>query len=224
MLRAHLIHFALLAVLFLVQLIASAVLLGGIADQARYGPKDTCLLFISNYHQESTIYVFQARSSTCTNLIALGAGSLVLTIPVAIVSLFYASKATPKMLLPSGAVSAAAPAQLSAWMLEGKPRAVAMCLAVLASISAFMCATGAIAGWVGLAQSCREFESVPGATCAETFEHGFFHDSDPSVTYVKNMHTVAAAVTAAWVMLGTWAVTVALEWRSWVASGKSQWW
>jgi hypothetical protein len=183
----------------LIQLTTAAILTGGVTSQAQYGPGNVCLFYISNYHVESSSYVFNARSSECTNLIVLGSFAIVLTVFMAIMYLYFTTND------------------------KIRPGNLSLTVAILSSVFAVLCLIGAGTASAGIAQTCREFESLTGGDCAAVFSTGFLFDGDVSVTYYRNLATVVAAVNATWILFLSWVIFAGLEWYHW-KKDNSKWW
>ncbi|KAJ3316366.1 hypothetical protein HDU76_001862 [Blyttiomyces sp. JEL0837] len=172
-----------------IQLFTSILTLGGIADQARYGPSKVCLLFIEDYQTSKDTagyYLFTANSSACSGIIGLATAGMLLSILIGGISLFY--------------------------IVRSEFRAVRLIfgMAVLSAIYTVMALIMAIVSSAGLNKTCTEFKNGGGFACDTIFNTGFFEGATDQ-TYKKNLGTVQAAVASAWFCFISWVAYTALE-------------
>ena len=174
-------------------------MLGGVVSNAQYGPSNVCLFYISNYHVESSSYVFSARSSECSNLIALASVALVFSVVMGGLFLYYGAKEIIR------------------------PAALTLTSAILSTLFTIVCLVGAATASAGLAQTCNQFENLTGGQCSSVFSTGFLYDGDVTVTYYRSLSVVFAAVNASWVLTIAWFLYAGLEWINW-RTENSKWW
>jgi hypothetical protein len=135
----------------------------------------------------------------CANLIALGAFGIVFTLVLGFIFLSYTYREVTR------------------------PNIVTLMTAILSSVYTFICVVAAITGSVGLAQTCSQFESVSGGSCASVFSTGFLYNGDTTTTYIMDLGVTIAAINACWVLTVAFFVYSGLEWINY-KSESSKWW
>ncbi|KAJ1549366.1 hypothetical protein HK405_004556 [Cladochytrium tenue] len=171
-----------------VQLFTAALTIGGIADQARYGPSAVCLLYIQDYQDDPNntgYYLFSASSTSCSGVIGLAAVGLLLALGMGGVSLYY--------------------------IVRSEFRAVRLIfgMAVVATVYTLMSLVMAVVGTVGVSHTCQEFTGA-GYSCATIFTGGFF-EADTQTTYTKSLAVIQMSVVASWFCFISWAAYAFLE-------------
>ncbi|KAI9204391.1 uncharacterized protein BJ171DRAFT_581969 [Polychytrium aggregatum] len=179
-------------VIHFVQLICAAILTGGIAEQAQYGPSNTCLLFISNYQRvTNTHYLFTAISPSCSFVVAIGAIGIILSLVLGAGSLFFLFRN------------------------ESRAGRVILVFFVISTIYSILLLVASSVASAGIRTTCGFLEQS-GTSCDAIFAGGFFEDTDQ--TYIKNLTTVYAAIGAGWFGLIVWIAYTVIEFRNWKAS------
>ncbi|TPX66372.1 hypothetical protein SpCBS45565_g04491 [Spizellomyces sp. 'palustris'] len=194
------VQLAALCALHIVQLISAAIFVGGIADQAEYGPR-ICLLFVSNYRNEGTEFIFEAESGACHFAVGVGSVGIVLALIALVSTLYYYLNATRTV----------------------RTKTVALVSAIVSSLYAILLLITVSIVSVGLTNTCRQFENVQGHSCSEVFATGFFYEGIVERLYRKNLSVVWIAVSAGWISVGTWALYSIVEWWTWKFR-MNKWW
>ncbi|KAL2920149.1 hypothetical protein HK105_200215 [Polyrhizophydium stewartii] len=187
-------------VLALVNLISNSVFTFGLWDQAQYGLGGICLLFIENYHKDTTLnsFVFSAYSGSCSSAVSFGLFSFV-------------------------AIAAIAGARFLFLRKRQEPSTrVIFAFALVASFMAFLFLIMASIVTAGLNQTCSGIESADTRSCGAVFHDGFFA-GDTNKLYPKNLNTVRAAVGAGWMVLISWGAIAGIEWYSYRQTS-NKWW
>ncbi|KAJ3048319.1 hypothetical protein HK097_010679, partial [Rhizophlyctis rosea] len=155
---------------YLYLLILASILTGGVADQARYGPSNVCLLYVKDYHVSSgDTFSFNATSPACSWVVGFGTITILLTLLLGLTSLFY--------------------------LLTHQPRSrpVILAFASLATFTTFILFISAAVTSAGIKQTCSELEAPNhGLKCETLFANGFFVDETKKL-YGKDLKTVGAA-------------------------------
>ena len=86
-----------------------------------------------------------------------------------------------------------------------------------------MCLVAASTASVGIAQTCSQFESVSGESCASVFSTGFLYNGDPKKTYVMDLGVTLSAINSCWVLTIAYFVYSGLEWINY-KNDSSKWW
>ncbi|KAJ3113202.1 hypothetical protein HDU96_003636 [Phlyctochytrium bullatum] len=178
--------------LHFVQLFTSLLTLGGIADQARYGPSNICILFIEDYQMDKSnpgYYLFSANSSACGGIIGLAAIGLVLALAIGGLSLYY--------------------------IVRAEFRAVRLIfgMAVVAAVFTLLAIVEASIATAGINKTCSQFTSQ-GFQCSTVFSGGFF-ETDTQKTFGKSLGVINMAVVSAWFNAISWGAYAVLEFLNW---------
>ncbi|KAJ3416179.1 hypothetical protein HDV05_002824 [Chytridiales sp. JEL 0842] len=173
------------------------MVLGGIADQARYGPSRICILFIEEYMQDPQnlgLYLFSANSSACSGIIGLASAGLLFALLIGSVSLYY--------------------------IIRSEFRAVRLIfgMALTSALYTVIALIMAAVATAGINRTCSEFQSE-GFSCSTIFTGGFF-ESNTQQTYSKSLGIINMSVVSAWFCFVSWACYTALEWLNWRNSGE----
>ncbi|KAJ3121450.1 hypothetical protein HK101_006744 [Irineochytrium annulatum] len=178
--------------LHFVQLITAILALGGIADQARYGPSNICILFIEDYQNDVAnpgYFLFSANSAACSGIMGLAIGGMILALAIGGLSLYY--------------------------IVRAEFRAVKLIFAMALIAGAYTCAAIVMASiaTAGITSTCKQFQSF-GFGCSTVFSGGFF-ETDTQKTYAKNLNTINMAVASAWICATSWLAYAVLEFLNW---------
>ncbi len=104
-----------------------------------------------------------------------------------------------------------------------RPAPLKLVTAVLCSIYTIFCLVGAATASAGLAQTCKQFESVSGSSCGEIFSSGFLYNGDPSVEYLMDLGTTIAAINSCWILTVCYLLYSGLEWMNY-RYDTAKWW
>lgn len=175
-----------------VQLFTSLLTLGGIADQARYGPSNICILFITDYRDDKNnpgYFLFAANSTSCSGIMGLAAAGLILSLVIGSISLYY--------------------------IIRSEFRAVRLIfgMAVLSAAYTLMSFIMAVVAAAGISETCGQFQGQ-GFSCSTIFTGGFF-ETDTQKTFQKNLGVIQLSVVSAWICFASWAAYTALEFLNW---------
>ncbi|KAI9342066.1 hypothetical protein DFJ73DRAFT_843066 [Zopfochytrium polystomum] len=178
--------------LHFVQLFTSLLTLGGIADQARYGPSKVCILFIEDYRDDVNnpgYYLFSANSTSCSGIMGLAAAGMILALVIGGVSLYY--------------------------IIRSEFRAVRLIfgMAILAAGYTAIAFIMAVVAAAGIDHTCKQFQGA-GFSCGTIFTGGFF-ETDTQSTFTKNLGVIQMSVVSAWFCFASWAAYTALEFLNW---------
>ncbi|KAI8907901.1 hypothetical protein EDD86DRAFT_247866 [Gorgonomyces haynaldii] len=178
------------AIIHLLQIVTAVMLMTCILLNAH-------LLFIRNYHFEPQGPVFNAGSSGCANMIALGAGGIVM-----------------------GLLSIGQTVAFHSKQRSDKTKLVSTILASMCTVISFV---GAVCLSIGIHQTCSEFSKQQLFTCSESFSNGFFQGSDTSVLYKLSLDGIYTGVASAWALFLSWLIYTGMEFSSW-RHHSDKWW
>lgn len=126
---------------------------------------------------------------------------LILSIPIAFISLRYRLPGTPT------------------------PKRLILSLAMLSTSFALIALTMASFATAGLKYTCDGFEAVHGpGSCRETFEMGLVDGSEPGAVHERSLEDLDKVVAWGWVMGISWAGYAGCEWGSWKVESVRWWW
>ncbi|KAI9204390.1 uncharacterized protein BJ171DRAFT_581968 [Polychytrium aggregatum] len=173
----------------LVQFLCAAIFLGGIADQAQFGPNNQCLLFISNFNRTiNSHFTFSATSLSCSYIILVGSVGVVLSLIFGVGTLYFLSREA------------------------SRAARVILAYAATSTIFSLLLLVAASLGSIGIRWTCGYLEQS-GVQCASVFASGFTENNGSAIP--KNLGTINAAIGAGWFGLLVWVLFALLELRNW---------